>query len=380
MLSTFRFRVSTNLRFGPNEALKLGDELKELGLSKPAAVVDHALLKHPHVQKTLASVPGIKVFACTEAEPSYDYLEAARKELIGGGHDSIVGIGGGSAMDLAKGVATILTNSGPAISYRGFPKLPHKPLPVIEIPTTAGTGSEVTFNAVFTDAQAKKKLGINSYLNFPAAAIVDPMIMVDCPKSVSISSGVDALVHTLESYVHKNHTPISRLFSKEAFRLLFNNLRRVCEKPQDVDVRAALSLGAYHAAMALMNSGSGPSGAFSYPLGAVYKVPHGYAGGAFLPSITRLNVDKGYDFSELHDLIEDADTSLSPKEKSARFADELERLFSQIGVPMKLSHYKLGPQDIQFMIDQYDVLKAAIDQNPLEITKDDVRKMMEAIA
>lgn len=381
---SFRYRVSTNLRFGPGEAAKLGEELKELGFLKPAAVVDSGVSRHPKVLEALASVVAagltLQTHESTEAEPTYDYLEAFKSRLAGGGHDCIVGIGGGSVMDLAKGLAVLLTNEGPALSFRGFPKLKNRPLPMIAIPTTAGTGSEVTFNAVFTDAAQKKKLGINSILNFPVCAIIDPLLTVDCPRSVTVSSGADALVHTLESYVHKNHTPVSRAQSMEAFRLLFNALGKVLDDPKNVQVRADLALGAYQAGTALMNSGSGPSGAFSYPLGAVYHVPHGYAGAAFLPSITRHNVEKGYDYAPLYDLIEGADKTLPAQEKNRRFADAIQGLMDKLGVPRSLSHYKLGPQDIGFMIDQYDVLKAGIDQNPIEITKDDVRRMMETLA
>jgi len=382
---SFRYRVSTNLRFGPGEAAKLGEELKELGFFKPAAVVDSGVSRHPKVLEALASVAAaglpLQTHESTEAEPSYDYLEAFKTRLAARGHDCLIAVGGGSVMDLTKGLAVLLTNEGPALSFRGFPKLKNRPLPVIAIPTTAGTGSEVTYNAVFTDAAAKKKLGINSILNFPACAIIDPLLTVDCPRPVTVSSGVDALVHALESYVHKKHTPISRTLSMEAFRLIFNALGKVLGDPKNVQVRADLALGAYQAGTALMNSGSGPSGAFSYPLGAVYHVPHGYAGAAFLPSITRHNVEKGYvDYAALYDLIEGADPSLPAREKNRRFAEEIQGLMDKLGVPKNLSHYKLGPQDIRFMIEQYDVLKAGIDQNPIGITKDDVRRMMETLA
>lgn len=378
---SFKFQVSTNLRFGAGESEKLGEIINELGYKKVAAIVDQGVFKHPQIQKTLKAVKkakiSIDVYKNESVEPTYDYLESFKKKLAGKGYECLIGIGGGSAMDLTKGVATLLTNKGPALSFRGFPKLKKKPLPVIAIPTTAGTGSEVTYNAVFTDDKQKKKLGINSTLNFPICAIIDPIITVNCPKSVAVSAGCDALVHTLESYVHKNHTPISRIYSKEAFKLLFNNLMKVLDKPDDIEIRGNIALGAYLAATALMNAGSGPTGAFSYPLGAVYKVPHGYAGAVFLSSITKINVEKGYlDYAELYDLIERADKSLSVKEKNKEFAKKIQKLMDKLDIPRNLSKFGLKQEDIEFMISQYDVLKAGIDQNPIEITKDDVRVMM----
>lgn len=383
--AAFRFRVSTNLRFGAGESGQLGPEMKDLGFSRAAAVVDAAVASHAVVRAALQSVRdsgiGLDVYETSEAEPTYEYLEAFRSRFAGKSYDSLVAVGGGSAMDLAKGIAVLLVNEGPALSFRGFPKLKNRPLPLVAIPTTAGTGSEVTYNAVFTDGAQKKKLGINSMLNFPVCAILDPLLTVGCPKPVTVSSGADALVHTLESFVHRNHTPLSRMHSIEAFKLVFPNLGKVLDQPQDLGVRGGLALGAYHAALALFNSGSGPSGALSYPLGAVYKVPHGYAGAVFLSSITRLNVEKGYeDFVLLYDQMEGADKSLPVREKNRHFSHAIQGLMDKLGVPKSLSHYGLGPKDIDFMIGQYEPLKAAIAQNPMEMTQSDIETIIRSLS
>ena len=272
-----------------------------------------------------------------------------KKKFSGKSYDCLVGVGGGSTLDLTKGMAVLLTNEGEPLSFRGFPKLKNKPLPVIAIPTTSGTGSEVTYNAVFTNSQEKKKLGINSIFNFPVSAIIDPLVFVDCPFSVSVSAGADALVHTMESYVHRHHTLISRMYSKEAFRLIFNNLGKIKQDPTNVEVRANLALGAYLAGTALINAGSGPAGAFSYPLGAVYHVPHGYAGAVFLSSITRINVEKGYlGYAELYDLIEGADHQKSIIEKNRQFVVAMQKLMDQVEIPKSLSHFGLGPRGHRF--------------------------------
>ena len=224
----------TNLHFGTGKSKELGKLTRELGFKKAGVIVDKGVFNHPQVKKAIKSLKDaklkLKVFKNTAVEPTYDYLDKFKKQFLRKNFDCLIGIGGGSTLDLTKGVATLIKNPGKAILYRGFPKLKKHPLPVIAIPTTAGTGSEVTYNAVFTDSEQKKKLGINSEYNYPVLAIVDPLMTVDCPKHVTVSSGADALVHTLESYVHKNHTPISRMLSKEAFRLLYNNLWKVFYK------------------------------------------------------------------------------------------------------------------------------------------------------
>jgi len=384
--NSFNYQLSTNLLFGAGASEELGNEVRKLSYQRAAIIIDQGVFEHQQVIKAIEGVKtcGIsyEIFKNEAVEPTYGYLESFKKNFLGQKpYDCLIGIGGGSALDLTKGIAILLTNEGRALLYRGFPQLKNRPLPVIAVPTTAGTGSEVTYNAVFTEENEKKKLGINSRLNFPARAIIDPLITVNCPKTVTVSSGCDALVHSLESFAHKKHSPFSRMHSKEAFYLLFNNLMKVLDDPANIEIRANLALGAYLAGIALMNSGSGPAGAFSYPLGAVYKVAHGYAGAVFTPGIVKMNVRKGYsDYSLLYDLIEGADKSFSPARKNQEFARQIQLLMDKLEVVQKLSNFGLTKKDIDFMIEQYDGLKAAIDQNPIEISKKDISELIYELA
>ena len=377
----FKFKLLTNLRVGVDAVKELGSLIKEMEYRKLGVIIDKGVRNHSQTKKALESLRGSgfdhEIFENAAVEPDYDYLDSLRRNFMDKGFDCLIGIGGGSVLDLTKGVATLITNRGPAISYRGFPKLENRPVPVIAIPTTAGTGSEVTYNAVFTDSHEKRKLGINSEYNYPVLAIIDPLFTVNCPKSVTVSSGCDALVHALESYLHIRHTPLSRMYSREAFRLLFNNLMKVLDEPGNIDIRTNIALGAYLAGIALINAGPGPTGAFSYPLGAVYKVPHGYAGAVFLSSITRLNVLKGYeDYAQLYDLIEKSNRNLSVRQKNVEFANKIQELMDKLDVPRGLKIFGLKEKDIDFMIEQYDALKGTIALNPMEVTKDDIRQMM----
>jgi len=178
----FQFRIKTNLSFGVGASAQLGTTIEALGFKKIAMIIDRGIQQHPQTQITVESLKtaGIQheIFVNSEVEPDYDFLEAFKQPFLNKNFQCVVGIGGGSTLDLTKGIATLITNPGEAISYRGFPKLAHLPLPVIAIPTTAGTGSEVTYNAVFTDSKLKKKLGINSEHNFPVQAIIDPLFTV----------------------------------------------------------------------------------------------------------------------------------------------------------------------------------------------------------
>lgn len=381
----FTFKVMANLRYGASEGEKLGQEIRNLGFSTITAIVDSGVFTNIHTKRALQSIEqegiSLNVFKNTAVEPDYDYLDSFTAQIRSSKSGALIGIGGGSTLDLTKGVATLLTNPGPAIAYRGFPELKSRPLPVIAVPTTAGTGSEVTYNAVFTDNKEKKKLGINSEYNYPVLAVLDPLFTLDCPKSVTISAGMDALTHSLESFAHRNHTPLSRVCSKEAFRFLFNNLMVILDRSDDVETRGNLQLGAYLAGIALINAGSGPAGALSYPLGVHYKVPHGMAGAVFLTSIVEFNVGRGYqDYAELYDLIDGSVKELSLKEKNAAFVDCLRKLDEKLGIPKKLAQFGLGKEDARFLIEQYYSLEKAIAQNPVPMTQEDIAAILNRMA
>lgn len=379
------FLFNSNMKYGIGEFQKFPDYLKEMSFSNIAVVADKAVAGHDYVKAVLSECG--KTFKKCEVliydlkgEPTYDYLdECARimrkyKDL-----DVIVGIGGGSVIDLAKGIATLMTNNGHGLNYRGFPKDINKPLPVVAIPTTAGTGSDATYNAVFTDLKAEKKLGINTTMNFPVLSILDPKLIASCPKHVVASSGMDALTHTLESFVSKKATLISRMFSIEAARLLFINLEKVLDYPEDLEIKGNLQLGAYLAGVALINSSSGPAGALSYLLGTWYKVPHGIAGAVFLPHIHRFNFEKGYyDYSILYDAITlDQQDNNSEKEKAYYITEKVFSLNKKLGIKEKLSSYGVEKEALKrFEEGALTTLKAAFDFNPVEMKENHIRKIL----
>ncbi|MDD1664843.1 MAG: iron-containing alcohol dehydrogenase, partial [Methanomicrobiales archaeon] len=311
--NSFEFHLRTNLVFGAGSALSLAKHLREMPKRRIGFIVDPAIVSSEYVQQILAGFSDepfedIRVWVYDiRGEPDYDSLD----RVIGifrdhGGVtkvDCFVGIGGGSVIDFAKGLATLATNPGHAIQYRGFPSGLHPSLPVIAIPTTAGTGSEVTYNAVFIDRSEKRKLGINTLHNFPALAILDPNLITTCPPPVLVSSGIDSLVHAVESFAAKRSNPLTRIFAREALSRTYPALSRILDEQGDPTLLSNLQLGAYLAGISLMNSGSGPAGALSYPLGVHFRVPHGLAGGIFLPPLVGHNVAKGFDYSDLYDTI-----------------------------------------------------------------------------
>jgi alcohol dehydrogenase len=385
----FDFNLRTNAKFGAGKARNLAQYLHELSLHRVGVIVDGGIAGLPYTKEVLAVLSSDKTLSVKtwiydlRHEPDYDSLDRIKLQFIDKENrplvEGFVGIGGGSVIDFAKGLSTILVNPGNAIQYRGFPNGINASLPTVAIPTTAGTGSEVTYNAVFTDNAQKKKLGIHTRNNYPALAILDPHFTVNSPLSVTVSSGMDALVHTLESYMAVQATPISRIFAREAFSMVLNNLMLVRDRPGDMEVRAKIQYGAYLAGITLINSGSGVAGALSYPLGVHFKVPHGIAGAVFIPHIIRHNVNAGYDFGELYDLIDGADRSLTVKETGKRFADAMFALCKKLDVPETLGTFGVKKENVDLLLNEIDSLEQAFAQNPLPFTVGDGKQLVRSM-
>lgn len=382
----FEFNLKTKARFGIGEALNLGKYLKELKFKRVGIIIDSGISNLKYVKEILENIQKqdfikIKVWEYNlNAEPDYDSLDRIKVDFLDTDSkpivDCFIGIGGGSVIDFAKGLATLVTNPGKAINYRGFPTDINPCLPVVALPTTAGTGSEVTYNAVFIDRKEKKKLGINTMDNFPALAILDPILTLSCPKPVTVSSGIDALVHNLESYVSRKTDPLTKIFAREGFRLIFNNLSKVLVEPKNIEIRANLQLGAYLGGMALLGSGGGPTGALSYPLGVHFKVPHGFAGGVFLPYIVEHNVKNGYDYSELYDLIEGVDRSIDRKQKNKLFSQKLFQLGRKLGIPSTLRGFGVNENNLNILLKEAENLDKAFSQNPIPFPVKEGKKLL----
>lgn len=372
------FILRTRTKIGEKEALNLGKYLKELFLERIGFVIDENIFDLKYTKLILESIKKekftrVKIWKYNlKGEPDYDSLDRVKLEFLDKNRrpkvDCFVAIGGGSVIDFAKGLATLIKNPGKAIKYRGFPVNIKPSLPTIALPTTAGTGSEVTFNAPFINWQEKKKMGINTFHNFPALAILDPILISSCPGPVALSSGIDALVHAIDSYASCQSNSLSRIFSKEAFRLIFNNLPQALKNPKDLDKQKNLQIGAYLAGIAIVNSGGGPCSTLSYPLGVNFRVPHGLAGGIFLPHIIEYNVKKGFDYSELYQVIEG--------KKDRSFSEKIARFCKKIGIPSNIRVFGVNKQNVKVLLDETDGLAKAFSQNPVPFSVKEGKKIL----
>jgi alcohol dehydrogenase class IV len=367
----FLFQLQNHLIYGIGRSRELGAFLRERGIARVLLAVDEGVVRQSaYYREILGSVAQVaEVVVETlrgSEEPDYDYLdEVASKLRRSPRPELLLGIGGGSCLDMTKALAVLLTNPGRGLDYRGFDKVQTAGIPTMLIPTTAGTGSEVTINAVFTDKREMRKLGINGRHLNATWALLDAEWTLSCPKAAAISAGMDAMTHTMESFMCRQHTTITRMLSGEAFRLLHDNLPCLIDAPGDLERRQRLLLAAYLAGAALFNSGSGIAGALSYPLGVNYQIPHGICGAIFLASVIDYNVERGYpDYGQLLDLVEPG-AALGPPGKAQRFAELFHRLCDRMEVPRNLQPWGVGLKDAEDIERTLLPLQAAFDQNPI---------------
>ena len=380
-----QFFLQTNTFYGYGITRNIEYLLKTNKFEDVVILVDEGVKNKseyfPEIEKIISAVAHslqAVVLRGTE-EPDYDYLDTVVEKIRKFNRvDVLIGIGGGSCLDITKAAAVLKTNPGKGIEYRGFDKVQKPGIPTIAVPTTAGTGSEVTVNAVFTDKVEMKKLGINGRYMNATFAILDAEWTMSCPTAVAVSSGMDALVHTLESFMCNQSTPLTRAFSREAFKNLYEALPSLVEDAENKVRRQQLLLGSYLAGIALFNSGSGIAGAMSYPLGVHFKIPHGIGGGIFISSVLEYNVKKGYlDYAQLYDLVEKGN-ELESEEKNWRFVRMIQDVADKLNVPQTLNAWGINRSNLAEVVSLMLPLQPAFDQNPIPFSAEvDAREMLE---
>lgn len=375
----FTFSLKTKVKFGQGSCKDITETLKSENWENIGVVYDHNLLENRDVLELLDLIENtsskLVKAECTISEPTYDSLDDVRGQFEDPTLQVIIGIGGGSTIDMAKAIAVLLKNKKPAISYRGFDQMTDPVLPIIAIPTTAGTGSEVTPNASFIDTKEKKKLGINGEAIRPTYAFLDPQLTLTCPKAPSISTGVDSMVHAVEAFAAKKTNRIARFFAIEGFNRVFDALPRLIDNLNDIRLREEVMYGAFLSGVALMHSGTGPAAAMSYPLSVYFHVPHGLGGALFLPHVIAYNIKAGYkDYSELYN-----PNRLDKQLSLEFFLKTMQNTWEKLSVPNTLSPFNIHKVDIPLIIDETMQLRAALDQNPVPFYENEIRQVLDIL-
>src|SRR5216684_6171114 len=303
-MKPFDFQLRTRVVFGEGSFARLGELALELGFTRTLIVSDPGIAAAGHVGRAAALLhgAGMAVFTFHEFGPNPDgtMIEAGRAQAAAHGIDSIVALGGGSSLDCAKGINFVLTNGGTVADYRGFGKASSAMLPMIGVPTTAGTGSDAQSYAVLSDAVTHQKMACGDPKAAFRIAILDPVLTISQPRSVTAVAGFDAVSHAVESYVTTRRSGISDVFAREAWRQLEGHYERVLAAPDDLEARGAMQVGAHAAGLAIELSMLGAAHACANPLTARYGITHGVAIGVMLPHVVRWNAEHvGDQYAEL---------------------------------------------------------------------------------
>ena len=287
-----RFQVPTRIYFGSGMVSR-AREIVEENFTSPALflVTDRGIIDSGIAENVLSQFPGIQVFDEIEQNPKHNTVNKAGEIVRKLKPDVIIGLGGGSALDAAKSIALLATNTGAIEDYEGKEKYNTPPLPVIAVPTTCGTASEVTWVSVVTHTERMFKMSIKGPAMFPAVALVDPDLLLTLPPPLIASTGMDALTHAIEAYTVKAATFMTDIFARESLNLIFHSLERAYRNiKDDQEARIMIMKGSMIAGMAFGNSDVGGVHCIAEAVGSLYDTPHGVANSVFLPYVMEFNL------------------------------------------------------------------------------------------
>jgi alcohol dehydrogenase class IV len=347
MYQLIQFKTPSIL-FGMDTISQIGQEAKKLGAGRVLLVTGPRVKAAGILEKAVSFLKGdsISVEVAVEdrdtPEPATTVVEEVAEIARKGNFDVIVGLGGGSILDVAKMASALLTNPGKTKDYFGKEKVPKRGKPTIIVPTTSGTGAEVTKHAIFLDRESNVKKAVASSNLLPDVAIIDPMLTVSCPPPVTASAGIDAFLHAAEPFLSKMANPITDAMSLEAISITSRWLGPAFADGQDLDARYYMSLGSLMSGMVLNNSGTSLVHAMAYPVGGEHHTPHGVTLSALVVAcFDYIRVSKQEKMVRLGRAMGEPVEGLPPREASARTLDAIRHLIQSVGLPASLKDLKI---------------------------------------
>ncbi|MFU8818761.1 MAG: iron-containing alcohol dehydrogenase [Desulfurivibrio sp.] len=379
---TFTVTQPTRIHFGVDSINDLATQVRDLGGSRVFLVVDPGVVAAGLLPRITAPLEADSVFYTVydqvDPEPGLKLADNGAKLAKKAKCDCVIGVGGGSAMDVAKAVAILLTNGGKAADYIGLGKIGKPGVPKIMVPTTAGTGAEVTFTAVFINEKTSSKAGMNGDPLYPDVAVLDPALTLSIPPHVTAATGIDALTHALEAYVSTQAHPISDMYALEAIDLIAANLGKAYANGSNLEARSAMLLGSLLAGKALATAGVGLVHAMAYPLGGMHQIPHGLANAVLLPYVMAYNLIGAPErFSTLAEMFGVDVSGMSMREAGEAAVEAVYRLNDDVGIPKTLADLQIPRGDIPEMARIALTVSRPVANNPRKPTLEEVMSIYE---
>lgn len=390
MKQSVAIMTKVNTFFSPNKVIlgngtvaQAGEEAGKLGAKKALIVTDAGVVKAGLVQGLEESLKAQKIkfgiYSQVKAEPEARIVDECVKAVCADGYDIIIGIGGGSSLDVAKGAAIMATNEGKIVDYSGTDLIPLRGLPKILIPTTAGTGSEVTRAIIITDDSDNSKKAVFSDFALPDVAIIDPLLTLSMPLVVTADTGIDALVHAVETYVSVKATPFSDVLAIEAINLIAENLPVAYVRGDNIEARFNMSLAATLAGMAFTSGGLGAVHALAYPLDTEFHLSHGRSNAVMLPYVVDYNkIGSLSKYADIAEVMGEDMEGLSEYEAAESLVSCLFRLIEDVAIPTRLSDYGVSRDDIPRLVAGGMKQKRLFVPNPRNLTEEDVNNIYES--
>ena len=395
MTAQWIFASAGEVMFGTGALVQLGTLCSGRQWQRAFVVSDANLAEAGVLDQALSALhtQGVEThtFTETEAEPRIETAAAAVAAGSSFAPDVVIGLGGGSNMDLAKVVAAVLACGGEAGDYFGFDRIPGPILPLICVPTTAGTGSEVSHSAVLTDRAEEMKVSMQSRYLRPAVALVDPALAVSCPRSVTAESGIDALVHAIEAYTaidaeemppgnaYSGRTPLTNGLAAEAIALVGKYLLRCVEAGDDLEAREGMAAAALLAGMAFSNAGVAVVHALEYPLGGVLGCSHGGGNGMLLPYVMRFNLQVRQEtFARIAMLLGEETTEFAPEDAAERAIVAVETLRGRIGIASSIRELGGRKDQLVGFAEKAFAVKRLMHVNPRPVSLADLKAILQS--
>lgn len=378
---TQRFILNEVSYFGPGSRSVLPEVVARLGKSKALVVTDAGLVKFGVAAKVtdVLDAAGIayEVFSDVKPNPTVTNVKNGIVAFKAAGADLLIAIGGGSAIDTAKAIGIVVNNPefSDIVSLEGVAPTKNKSVPMVALPTTAGTAAETTINYVIIDEEKQKKMVCVDPNDIPAVAIIDAELMYSLPKGLTAATGMDALTHAIEGYITKGAWELSDMFEIEAIRMISRHLPNAVENPTDAEARNGMAVAQYVAGMAFSNVGLGLVHGMAHPMGSLFDVPHGVANALLLPTIMEFNMPACLGkYPEIARAMGVDTEGMTPAEASQGAVDAVRALSVKVGIPQHLSDLGITEKDIPALADQA-LADVCTPGNPREVTLNDIKSL-----
>ncbi|MCP1146783.1 iron-containing alcohol dehydrogenase [Lysinibacillus endophyticus] len=376
------FKNPSNIRFGSGSLQTVKTVLDDFGVKKVLIISDKGIEKTGLVDRLRALIKTdfreIQSFTEIEGEPTFKLLNSLHDVVKDSVFEAIIGIGGGSSLDVAKAIAALADKENIAQYLSGEKVIESRTIKSILIPTTSGTGAEVTMNAIFEDEEQQVKRGIISSCLLPDIAIIDPDLTLTCPPRVTAASGIDAFTHAIESFLAKKATVLTKMYSEKAMQLFPKNIVKAVHDGQNKLARENMSWVSLLAGVSLANAGVGAIHALAYPLGGYYHIEHGVANALLLPyvlkEIGKANVDELLKVTEIMDIKDD---NINTSNVVEYFVEYLFKLLKDLNLPSNLKDLNVKESDLQMMASAASQIHRLLDNTPYKLNEQTIHKIYE---